>query len=121
VGYATELNSRREDLEHLLRTAGIDPREHSDQAVKSLLAELVKMSQLCAPGVRDAAVVDSLQRIVHLKIAAYRSVATFARMLNRVEDAARFTDYVGREMSIDTRLTEIASSSVAPRALESNP
>jgi len=59
--------------------------------------------QFFALGVRDAVVVDSLQRIAHLKIATYRSVATFARMLNRVEDAARFAE----ALTPSLRLTEL--------------
>jgi ferritin-like metal-binding protein YciE len=110
VAYATELNSRREDMERLLSAAGIDPREHSDQAMKSLLSELVKMSELPVPDVRDAAVIDSLQRIVHLKIAAYGSMSTFARMLSRSADAARFGAYAEREKSVDSELTAIATA-----------
>jgi ferritin-like metal-binding protein YciE len=107
--YATELNSRREDMERLLSAAGINPREHSDQAMKGLLTELVKMSELPAPDVRDAAVIDSLQRIVHLKIAAYGSVATFAKTLRRTDEAARFSAYAEREKAVDLELTAIAT------------
>lgn len=118
-GYATELNSRREDMERLLSVAGVDPREHSDQAMKSLLAELVKMSELSVAAVRDAALIDSLQRIVHLKIAAYGSVATFAKMLGRIDDASRFAEYGDREKSIDSELTAIATGSANREALSS--
>ena len=118
--YATELNGRREDMERLLSAAGINPREHSDQAMKSLLAELGKMSDLPVPAVRDAALIDSVQRIVHLKIAAYGSVATFARMLGRIDDAARFGAYVDREKSVDSELTAIATGSANRAALSSH-
>lgn len=118
--YATELNARREDMERLLSAAGINPREHSDQAMKSLLAELVKMSEVPVPAVRDAALIDSVQRIVHLKIAAYGSVATFAKMLGRIDDAARFSGYADREKSVDSELTAIATGSVNREALSSH-
>ncbi len=118
--YATELNARREDMERLLSAAGINPREHSDQAMKSLLAELGKMSDLPVPAVRDAALIDSVQRIVHLKIAAYGSVATFAKMLGRIDDAARFGAYVDREKSVDAELTAIATGSANRAALSSH-
>jgi ferritin-like metal-binding protein YciE len=117
--YATELNSRREDMERLLSAAGINPREHSDQAMKSLLAELVKMSELPVAAVRDAALIDSLQRIVHLKIAAYGSVATFAKMSGRIDDASRFGEYADRERSVDCELTAIATGSANREAFSS--
>lgn len=119
--YATELNARREDLEQLLAAAGVDSREHSDQAMKALLDELVKMSQLPVPQVRDAAFIDSLQRIVHFKIAAYRSVATFAKTLGRAEDASRLAEYADREKAADVRLTAIAAGEATLRAVNSAP
>lgn len=115
-GYASELHSRREDIEKVLGAAGIDSKEHSDQAMKSLLDELVKMSQLRVPQVRDAAFIDSLQRIVHVKIAAYGSVATFARTLGRREDAARLAEYVEREKAVDAELTAIAAGQANQQA-----
>jgi len=115
--YATELNARREDLEQLLAAAGIDSREHSDQAMKALLDELVKMSQLPVLQVRTAAFIDSLQRIVHFKIAAYGSVATFAGMLGRIEDASRFTAYANRENAADAELAVLATGEPGRQAL----
>jgi ferritin-like metal-binding protein YciE len=108
-GYATELNSRREDIERILGAAGIDSRGHFDQAMKSLLEELVKMSRLRVPEVRDAGFIDSLQRIVHVKIAAYGSVATFAKTLGRNEDASRFAECADREKAVDIKLTAMAT------------
>jgi ferritin-like metal-binding protein YciE len=106
-GYPIELNSRREDLERMLGEAGMDPRQHTDQAMRSLIAELLKMSQLREPRIRDAAFIDSLQRIVHVKIAAYGSVATFAKRLNRTDDAARLAEYGEREKAFDAELTAV--------------
>lgn len=120
-GYVTELHSRRQDIERVLIAEGVDPREHSDQAMQGLLHELLKMSQIPAAPVRDAAVIDSLQRIVHLKIAAYGSVATFAKVLDRPEDAAYFAEYLDREKSVDTELTTIANEAVNQRARAQKP
>ena len=115
-GYPIELNSRREDLERMLGEAGIDPRQHTDQAMRSLVAELLKMSQLREPRIRDAAFIDSLQRIVHVKIAAYGSVATFARLLNRTDDAAGLAEYGDREKAFDAELTAVAVTVISSQA-----
>jgi ferritin-like metal-binding protein YciE len=120
-GYATELHSRREDIERVLSAEGVDPREHSDQAMQALLHEVLKMSQIPAARVRDAAVIDSLQRIVHLKIAAYGSVATFAKVLDRPEDAAYLAEYLDREKSMDGELTTLANEAVNQQARAQKP
>jgi ferritin-like metal-binding protein YciE len=120
-GYATELNSRREDIERVLGAAGVDWREHTDQAMKSLLDELLKMSQLRVPQVRDAAFIDSLQRIVHFKIAAYGSVTTFARTLGRTEDVSRFAAYANREKVVDAQLTAMATREANSQAGRHSP
>jgi len=116
-GYATEVNARREGIERMLGAAGVDSRGHSDQAMKGLLVEFVKMSQLGVPEVGGAAVIDSLQRIVHVKIAAYGSVAIVAKTLGRVDDAARFADYAEDERVADARLSAMAAGGASRRAL----
>jgi len=120
--YATELASRREDLERMLVSDGADPREHPDQAMQALIHETWKMSQIATPNLRDAALVASLQRIIHYKIAGYGTVATYAKSLGRVDDAARFAEYADREKEVDGELTELAKSRLNPdAALESRP
>jgi ferritin-like metal-binding protein YciE len=116
-GYATELNARCEDIERVLWAAGVDSRGHTGQAMNGLLVELVKMSQLGMPEVRGAAVIDALQRIVHVKIASYGSVATVARTLGRLEDAERFAEYAERERVADTRLSAMAAGGANRQAL----
>jgi ferritin-like metal-binding protein YciE len=89
--------------------------------MKALLDELVKMSQLPVPQIRNVAFIDSLQRIVHFKIAAYSSVATFAKTLSRAEDASRLAEYADREKAADARLTAIAAGEPTLRAVNSAP
>lgn len=108
-GYATAVNARREDIERVLGAAGVDSRKPADQAMKGLLVEFVKGSALGMPQVRGPAVIDALQRIVHVKIAAYESVATVAETLGRIEDAARFADYAEHERAEEARLSAIAA------------
>ncbi len=115
-GYATQIRSRREDLERLLTGAGVSPRRHSDQAMQALVEETRKMCQVARPAVRDAALVDSLQRLIHYQIAAYGSVAAYAKALGRDEEAARLAEYSDRDKSIDAGLTELAKGLLNPRA-----
>lgn len=114
--YATQVYSRREDLERLLAGSGARPHRHSDQAMRALVEETRKMCQIASAPVRDAALVDSLQRLIHYQIAAYGSVAAYAKALGRDEEAGRLAECADRDKSIDARLTELAVGLLNPRA-----
>ncbi len=110
--YATEISSRRQDLERILETCGASATAHPDQGMRALIHETYKMAQVCATNVRDAGLVASVQRILHYKIAGYGTVAAYAKTLGRIDDAARFADYVYRDEAVDAELSELAKSSL---------
>jgi ferritin-like metal-binding protein YciE len=115
-GYGAELRSRTADLSRILTARGQDPRAHPDQAMRALIGETRKMMQVCSPAVRDAAVVASIQRLLHFKIAGYGAVATYAKLLGRVDEASRLAEFGDRDKAIDKRLTDIAQIAVNPAA-----
>jgi ferritin-like metal-binding protein YciE len=115
-GYALELDSRWEDLGRVLGSYGVNPREHPDQAMHALISETRKMAQVCGGAVRDAALVASVQRILHYKIAGYGTIASYAKTLGHIEDAARFAEYAEREEAIDAELSDLALASLNPQA-----
>ena len=115
-GVALELNSRWEDLGRILGSYGVNPQQHPDQAMRALVGETKKMAQVCGANVRDAALVASVQRILHYKIAGYGSVAAYAKTLGHIEDAARFAEYAERDESIDAELNDLALGSLNPQA-----
>jgi ferritin-like metal-binding protein YciE len=114
--YATQLNAREQDLERIISSRGASPRRHPDQAMRTLVEETRKMAHVADPAVRDAALVDSLQRIIHYQIAAEGSAAAHAKTLGRDEDAARIGDWVDRDKAVDASLTELAKALLNPRA-----
>ncbi len=122
--YATEIRTRREDLDRLITRAGANPRQHPDQAMRALLRETHKMAQLGASNLRSAALVASLQRLIHYKIAGYGTVASYAKTLGHIEEASRLADYADRDRAVDQELTSIAKeiaslqAPVPPRAEE---
>jgi uncharacterized membrane protein/ferritin-like metal-binding protein YciE len=115
-GYGTEIRTRREDLERILVADGVNPRQHPDQAMQALLGETRKMAQLRATNLRSAALIASLQRLLHYKIAGYGTVATYAQNLGRIAEAARFAEYADRDRSVDLALSSIAKEIVNPQA-----
>jgi len=114
--YGTELRSRAADLSRMLTARGQNPRAHPDQAMRALIGETRKMMQLYSPALRDAAVVASIQRLLHFKIAGYGTVATYAKLLGRADEAPRFAEFDDRDKAIDKRLTDLAKTAVNPAA-----
>lgn len=115
-GYGNEVRTRRQDLERILKGDGVDPREHPDQAMRGLLRETRKMAQVYATNVRSAALIASIQRVLHYKIAGYGTVATYAQTLGRIEEASRLAEYSDRDKGVDEELSAIAKELVNPRA-----
>lgn len=114
--YAADIQTRTQELQRMLSGSAADPRQHPDQAMRALIRETYKMAQVCAPNVRDAALVSSLQRLTHYRIAAYGSVASYAKSLGSLEEAARLSEYADREKTFDADLTELAELTLNPQA-----
>lgn len=112
TGYGTEIRARREDLDRILRGDGVDPREHPDQAMQALLRETEKMSHVRASAIRTAALIASIQRVLHYKIAGYGTVATYAQHLGRIDEASRLAEYSDRDKGVDEELSSIAKELV---------
>lgn len=119
-GYDTEVHSRCDDLGHLLRANGASPLQHVDQGMRALLFETRKVASVGSPSVREAALLSSLQRVLHFKIAGYGTVATYAKQLGRTDEAALLASYGDRDKQLDAELTHIAAT-VNPEAAASAP
>lgn len=119
--YATELQSRKVDLESLLARSQLDTREHPDDAMRALIAETNKMALVCADSVRDAALASSLQRIIHYKIAGYGTIAAYAKALGRMDEAAHFAQLAERDKAIDNEITELAKATLNREAVQTTP
>ncbi|HEY7642418.1 MAG TPA: DUF892 family protein [Steroidobacteraceae bacterium] len=115
--YATELQSRRSDVEGLLARIGADVRAHKDDAMQALIDETEKMWRVCAANVRDAAVTASIQRIIHYKIAGYAAIASYAKSLGREDDARQFAQLAERDRAVDAELSDLAKGTLNPDAV----
>ena len=114
--YATQLHSREQDLERIIASRGESAFRHPDQAMQTLIEETRKITRVADPAVRDAALVDSVQRIIHYQIAAQGSAAAHAKALGRDEDSARIAEWADRDKATDASLTELAKALLNPRA-----
>jgi CRP-like cAMP-binding protein len=62
---------------------------------------------------RDAAIVGAAQRMEHYELAAYACARTYARRLNRSDEARLLQETLNEESRADRRLTAIAEAHIA--------
>jgi len=113
---------RPESLRHgehvtaLLDKHGVDPRAHTDQTMKAILSEAEDWAgSISDADTRDAALIASLQRVQHYEIAAYGSLAAWAREQG-LEDAETLHEILEEEKAADAKLSELAKTKVNAEA-----
>jgi ferritin-like metal-binding protein YciE len=71
-----------------------------------------RLNQEATDDVKDAAIVGVAQRIEHYEIAAYGCARTYARRLNRLDEARLLQETLDEEGRADHRLSEIAEGRI---------
>ena len=71
-----------------------------------------RLEQVSTDDARDAAIIGAAQRIEHYEIAAYGCARTYARRLNRADEARLLQETLDEEGRADRRLTEIAEAHI---------
>jgi ferritin-like metal-binding protein YciE len=71
-----------------------------------------RLNEVTTDDARDAAIIGVAQRIEHYEIAAYGCARTYARRLNRLDEARLLQETLGEEGRTDRRLTEIAEAHI---------
>ena len=71
-----------------------------------------RLNQEATDDARDAAIIGAAQRIEHYEMAAYGCARTYARRLNRLDEARLLQETLDEEGRIDHRLSEIAEAHV---------
>src|SRR5881397_3725692 len=71
-----------------------------------------RLNQQTTDDVRDAAIIGAAQRIEHYEIAAYGCARTYARRLNRPDEARLLQETLDEEGRADRKLTEIAEAHI---------
>ena len=86
--------------------------------MQAIIREAEKMMQMLQdPDLRDAEMIGSAQRVEHYEIAAYGTLATYAKGLGREDDARTLHTILEQEKKADALLTQIAKGIVNPDAL----
>src|SRR3954470_18096089 len=71
-----------------------------------------RLNQAETDDARDAAIIGVAQRIEHYEIAAYGCTRTYARRLNRLDEARLLQETLEEEGRIDRRLTDLAEARI---------
>jgi len=71
-----------------------------------------RLNDAATDDVRDAAIIGAAQRIEHYEIAAYGCARTYARRLNRLDEARLLQETLDEEGRADRRLTDLATSHI---------
>ncbi|MBV9490129.1 MAG: ferritin-like domain-containing protein [Verrucomicrobia bacterium] len=87
------------------------------KGMEGILAEGEEnLQQEVDEALRDVLLISAAQRAEHYEISAYGTVRTLAEQLGDKEAAKLLQQTLDEEMEMDKQLTEVATSSVNPRA-----
>src|SRR4029079_1081781 len=71
-----------------------------------------RLNDAATDDVRDAAIIGAAQRIEHYEIAAYGCARTYARRLNRLDEARLLQETLDEEGRVDRLLTDLATAHI---------
>jgi ferritin-like metal-binding protein YciE len=114
--YAGALRTREAELGNVLSEMNAGGRERTDEVMHALVEKASRIAEQSSVNVRDAALVASLQRIIHYMIAEYGTVAAHAKALGRMQEAAHFAQQASLDKDVDRELSELAKSTLNPEA-----
>jgi ferritin-like metal-binding protein YciE len=96
-------------------------KAHTDPAGQALVNETRKMLEMVeGSDLRDAAAIESAQKIEHYEIAAYGSAAALAGQMHLREDQRTLHQSLEEEKKADALLTQLAKGEVNPAASQAN-
>ncbi len=116
TAFEDHLEQTREHVERLnqiFESLGESPKGKKCKAMEGLIEEANDtMDEEIAEHVLDAALIAAAQRVEHYEIAVYGTLATFAKLLGREEDADLLGQTLDEEKEADETLTDIAESTI---------
>lgn len=106
-----ETRGHVERLEEVFEIVGESPRRKKCKGTEGLIAEGEESIQENAG---DAALISAMQKIEHYELAAYGSLASWARLLDEEDAAGMLEETLNEESDADEHLTELAESIINP-------
>lgn len=92
-------------------------RGERNESIRLMEDHAAQIMERCATNeVKDAAIIISLQHIIHFKIASYGAVATYANIIGLYNDAAKLHELVELEKRMDRKLAMLADGELDRKA-----
>lgn len=102
-----------ERLEAIFSRMGVSPGRQKCAGMEGLLKEGQQLlDEHLTDDVRDAGMIAAAQKVEHYEIAAYGTLAAYARLLGMEDALALLEETLDEEKRTDRRLTDLAESSV---------
>ena len=106
-----------ERLDQIFESLGTASKGKKCKAMEGLIEECNELlEEDIAESVLDAALIAACQRVEHYEIAVYGTLATFAKLLAREDDADLLGQTLDEEKEADEMLTDIAESTINAEA-----
>ena len=110
-----ETRGHIERLENVFEIFDETPKRKKCQGMEGIIAE---GQELIENHEGDAALIAALQKVEHYEIAAYGTLAAWAKLLEEDEAVGILEETLNEESDADEHLTEVAQSVINPEADE---
>lgn len=108
-----ETEKHVERLKQVFESIDETPRAKTCKAMEGLVEEGSEIIEEDAePDVKDAALIAAAQKVEHYEIAAYGTLATWAKLLNYKKALRLLVQTLEEEKATDEKLTELAETTV---------
>lgn len=113
VKHADESRLHLERLQLIFTRLGERAEGQRSLGVSGIVQETdERLNQPATDDARDAGIIGMVQRVEHYEIAAYGCARTYARRLNRPDEARLLQETLEEERRTDRRLTEMAEAHI---------
>jgi ferritin-like metal-binding protein YciE len=120
--HLAETQGHVERLQQIFDKFGEKPTGKKCVGMEGLIEEAKElMGEDAEPEVLDAGLIVDCQKVEHYEIAGYGSAVTFCKLLGDDESARLLGQTLDEEKAADSKLTEIAESSINLEAARSAP
>lgn len=110
-------SSQLQRVEEVFKHLEHEPERETCDAMKGLISECKDVVEAKGdPDVVDAALIASVQRIMHYEMAGYGACRNYANRLGDEHAAGLLQENLDEIGALDKRLTEIATSTINERA-----
>lgn len=113
-----ETEKQVERLKQVFESIGETARAKTCEAMEGLVQEGSEIiGEEADPEVKDAALIAAAQKVEHYEIAAYGTLATWAKLLNHKKALNLLLQSLNEEKATDEKLTELAKTMVNESAV----